>query len=217
MKKIIFILMITFVLNLSNVSAKCSYKEISRMKKLVSNVNVAYDYKITDNFAKFDLTLTNLQPDIYMYDFVNNRNYYYYETLNGEITISDYLVKSGNIKFYSANPACYGLFLGTKYYKFPTYNIYYNDPLCDGINNFSLCQKWVSNTYDYNKFKNLIYEYKKNLSEIENETIRVEYEKSLLNKIVEFYVKYYYYILVFIIVICSIIIVIDRRKNSFKL
>lgn len=217
MKKIIFILTLVFVFYTPSVFAKCSYKEISRMKSLVSNINLIYDYKIVDNMAKFDITLTNITQDIYIYDFVNNKNYYYADTINGEIKISDYMVKTGSFKFYSTNQSCYGLFLGLKYYTFPNYNIYYNDPLCDDISNFSLCQKWIRMNYNYQEFKKIVNDYKNKTNNSEEEQIVVEYEKTLLNKIVEFYVKYYYYILIFIIVICSIIIVIDRRKNSFKL
>ena len=219
-KKIIFLIILVFTLKIdvhALTYGGCDYSSVSRLKSLIGNINISYDYKIIDNQAYFDVTLNNIPEDVYFIDNMTNITYTYSNTENGEITISNYTGYSGSYKFYSALADCYGITLGTKYYKFPIYNIYYSDPLCSDIPNYSLCQKWSNVNYSYDQFKNKIYEYKEKINEYEDTQENVEYNKGLLDNIVEFYVNYYYYFLGTIILICGIIIVIKRRKDRFKL
>lgn len=220
MKKIMFLMFMLFI-NICSVFSLtyggCEYSDISRIKSLVSNINVYYDYHIVDNQAYFDVTMVNVPDNIYIYDVNNGRYYYNYDIVDGKITIYNYSGVSGSYKFYSALSECYGISLGTRYYNFPVYNIYHNNELCYDIPNFHACQKWVKDSYSYNEFRNLVYEYKNTaIIEIEEQET-VKYEKSIIDEIAVFYVNYYYYILIGIILICGCIILISRRKNRFKL
>lgn len=195
----------------------CEYSEISRLKSLVSNINISYDYYIENNRAYFNITLNNIVPGMYFVDSNTNQKYNYYNSIEGEIVLTGYK-DSGKFNFYSELNACYGIKLGSKYYRFPTYNFYYENSLCDGNQNHSLCKKWANITYSYDEFRNLIEEYNKNKDELdENVENEVIYEKTYLDVFVNFYVKYYYFILIGIIVICVIVMIINRRKNKFDL
>lgn len=219
MKKIILFLLIYF--SCSSVFALtyggCNYSDVSRMKNIVSNINISYDYKIINNEAYFSITLNNLTGEIYFYDTTTKINYYYNNTNNGEITISGYKLYPGNYRFYSNKKECYGTYLGSKYYDFPSYNIYYKDPLCSDIPNYSLCQKWVYVKYSRDEFEEKVYEYKESKNISGEKEINVEYQKTFFDTIVEIYIKYYYYFLGGLILVCSVIIVINNRKNHFKL
>ena len=217
MKKVILFLIIGFVfINCSALNyGGCDYSVVSRMKSIVSNINMVYDYKIINNEVYFSVTLTNLTDDIYFYDSQKQRNYYYSDTNNGEITIYDYIT-SGSYKFYSNNASCKGINLGSKFYKFPEYNVFYTDSLCSDIPNYSLCQKWVNVNYSRSEFEYKVLEYKNSKQKIEDE-IYIEYEKNIIDKIVEIYVKYYYYFLGSIIILLILIIIISDKKNKFKL
>ena len=221
MKKKILFLIVLLLFQKNNVRALtyggCDYSSVSRMKSLVNNINISYDYRIIDNVAYFDVTLNNITPEMYFWDTLTNETYTYADTQNGEITIHNYTGTSGNYKFYSAMSDCYGTALGTKYYSFPNYNIYYTNALCSDIPNYSLCQKWVKINYSYDKFEKIIFAYKDSLNSQEPIEEQVEYKDNILNKIVEFYVSYYYYFLVAVILICGIIILIKRKKDKFKL
>ena len=217
MKKILFLLICLFGSSVSVLSyGTCDYFEISRMKSLVTNINLSYDYKIIDNEVYFDVTLNNLTNDIYFYDTVTQKNYYYSDTINGEITITNYKTNSGSYKFYSNASGCYGNSLGTKYYEFPVYNKYYNDPLCQDIPNYSLCQKWGYVSYSYDEFEKMVNEYKTVIPDEEEKNV-VEHKKTFLEKLVDIYIDYYYYFLGGLILLCSVVIVINNKKNSFKL
>lgn len=218
MKKNILFILVSFIFTNSSALTYdgCDYSTIARMKSIVSNINISYDYKIVNNDAHFSITLNNLTEDIYFKDTNSGNVYYYSNTNKGEIIIHDYSGVSGSYKFYSNNNNCKGMSLGTKYYSFPSYNKYYNDPLCESIPNYSLCQKWVNVNYSRDEFENLVSEYL-NTEEGVKEKIMIEYSKSFLDKVIQFYIDYYWIILGSLILIGVIVIFIYNRKNRFNL
>ena len=222
MKKKIFLVIMLMIFIECNCKALsyggCSYSEISKLKSYVSNINMHYDYYISNNRAYFNLTISNIGDNIYFVDSYTGKTYNYSDTNDGEITIYNYDNFKGSINFYSSLETCYGIKLGTKYYKFPQYNIYYEDPLCLENRNFSLCQKWRNVTDSYSGFKRKIEEYNKNMdTESLEEEKKVQYQKTILDRFVAFYTKYYYILLSVIILICVVIMVISSRKNRFDI
>ena len=193
----------------------CEYSEIARLKSIVSNINISYEYYIKDNRAYFNITLNNVVPEIYFIDSSSGNKYTYNNTIDGELTIRDNTQSSGHYDFYSAMSKCYGVKLLNKYYNLPMYNYYYMDPLCKENQNHSLCQKWSNVNYTYDEFKRVIREYNENKNK-KDENI-VIYEETILDMIVRFYVENYYFILLGIIVVCGSIMLIYRRKNRFDL
>lgn len=217
--KSIFLVLCLFTYNMNIKSLTyggCEYSQISRLKSIVSNINISYDYNINNNIAYFNITISNLTPDIYFVDMKTSKKYYYNNANDGEITIYNVTNDSGNYRFYSAINKCYGIKLGDKFYNLPTYNYYYNDPLCQANPDFSLCKKWGEVNYSRGELEKLINEYnnKNNNEEIVPEK---KHEETLIDKIMKFYVKNYYFILGGIIAICIPMIVIIRRKNKFDL
>jgi hypothetical protein len=196
----------------------CEYSQISRLKSLVSNVNLSYDYNVINNTVYFNVTINNLVPEVYFIDSHTGKTYYYSDSLDGEIVIKNYQNISGDYKFYSALNQCYGVKLGNKYYTFPSYNYHYETTLCQENKNFSLCQKWIKVNYTYDELKEIIDEYneKKNFID-EDQKIDTEYKETYLDILVKIYIKYYYFILIGIIVICVILMIINKKKNSFDL
>lgn len=223
MKKIFyFIIIVVFsCLLFSDVKALsyggCEYSEISKLRNFVSNINITYDYHIEGNTAYFDITINNLVPGIYFVDSVNNKKYTYDDSIDGELIISGNKQTNGNYKFFSAKQECYGTKLGDKYYNLPSYNIYYNEPICKQNPNFSLCQKWMKVNFSYSELNQKLQEYNSSKNDLNNNNISIFYKKSMLDKVIEFYIKYYYIIFILIIVICIIAITISRRKNRFDL
>ena len=220
-KKVLFILLCFFLLKLDVFGLTyngCDYSTISKMKSLVTNVNITYDYEIVNGEPRFSVTLTNVFEGTYFVDSNGMKKYYYSDTNNGEITITNYDGRSGSYRFYSALADCEGTSLGKKYYSFPAYNTYYGSDECKDIPNFSLCQKWVNTNYGYDKFKTLADQYRKKLEESSKKKEElVEYNPTFLDRIIEIYVNNYFYFLLGIIFVCGIIIIIKRRKDSFKL
>lgn len=219
MKKIILFLIISLsFINCSALNYKgCDYSVVANMKSMINNVNISYNYKIIDNSAYFDITINNLTNDIYFYDRVSDRNYFYSDTNNGEITLYNFRSGTGNFKFYSNVGDCFGISLGSKYYKLPTYNIYYGHELCKNIPNYSLCKKWGYVGYSEEEFKQYVLDYINGNNTQDEEKTIVEYEKSFFDKIVDVYINYYYYFFITLILMCVIIAIIYNKKNKFDL
>ncbi len=219
-KKIIFTLVI-FMVGIGNITALsyagCEYSLISRLKSFVNNVNTSYDYHIINGEAYFDITLSNIPNGVYIED--ANTGLKYYNFINNELVIRNYNNQSAKYIFHPNNSNCNSVSLGSKYVTLPIYNIYYGSESCKDIPNFSLCKKWINKVYGTNEFETLVSEYKESLEKDDDIEQNIEYQKTLLDKIVEFYVKYYYILLIGIIVICGLIILINRNreKNKFKL
>lgn len=215
-KKIMLsIILFAFATNVNAISYKgCESSEISKQKSFVSNVNISYDYYMSDGYPIFSVTLNNITQDMYFVDLNTRIEYHFESTNNGEITISGYRSgDSGRYKFYSEN--CGNITLGFKYYKFPDYNYYYSDPLCEGMN-LNICNKWGKVNYSRSEFEEIINKYKNSDTAIDDGK-GTSYEKSIIDVIVEFYIKYYFYILMSIIVFSLIIIYVKRRRDSFNL
>lgn len=219
-KKIVLIV-VCFLLNSFYVNALtyggCEYSKIARLKSIVSNVNISYDYYIKDGSAYFNVTINNITPDIYFVDLKTSKTYTYNNTQNGELTIYGYTGSGGNYRFYSALSECYGVKLADKYYKFPSYNVYYYDKLCDENPSFGLCKKWINVNYSYDEFVELLNQYKDKNNIKDNDVNEIIYKPTIFDKFIKFYVKHYYFMLIGIIVVCITIMVISRKKNRFDL
>ena len=221
LSKILFTITILILFN-ANCKALsyggCDYSTISSLKKLVNNVNISYTYEIRDNQAFFNVTLNNIPNNVYLVDSLNQKQYSYTDTENGELVIKDYSgISDGKYTFYVNNDICNGIKLGERYYKFPIYNSRRNSELCLDIPNYSLCKKWISKYYSQSEFEKNIENYKKNLESNEEKVEQIKFEKDFMSKIVEFYIKYYYYFLPAIIIPCIAIIIVSNRKDRFKL
>ena len=215
-RKILFTLFI--LLFCKSVSALtyggCDFATTARLKQIVGNATISYDYRIVNNEAYFDITVSNLTKDIYVSDNYFDKNYY---QNNGEVIIKNVKSKSITLKFNSNIKSCQGLLLGTKYEQLPIYNKYYNHKVCSDMEGFSYCNKWVKKEYTLKEIEVAIQKYKDSLNGDPEEPTRVIYNKTWFEKLIDFYVKYYVFILLGIIAVCSIIIAVHRKRSQFKI
>lgn len=210
---LVFIALIFFIP--LNVSASCNYSEVVRLKKIANNLTTSYNYVTSENSVVFNIIISNLHQDIYLYDVYSDKDYYYDNS--SEINIGGFnpgvtarfLVKSnfGN---------CKGETISTTYVNLPNYNSYWNDPLCEGISEFSLCQKWTTSAINtYAAFKSEVIAYKLSLITDETEVEDEQYSESILSIVLQYILQYYYLFLIAIILICLIVIYRLRKKDTF--
>lgn len=209
MKKI-YLLLFLVVLLPTNVKAfKCSNEDSVKYQALAQNINYTYDYVEENNSVYFNITLVNLNSELYIYDVYNNNTYNYTQS---EILLSNY--KPGNVykfKVYPTNNDCKDI-LKTIYISIPYYNYYYSDPLCDGLDSYKYCQKWSNVTIDYDKFVSLVTSYKESIIS-DNDIIETKEYKTILDYFIEYYLTYYYIGLP-IIILSSLIYIIIKNKND---
>ena len=218
MKKVLLFLILLFIPFMVSARNKCDLSVLANVKKMASNVNTSYYYKMDGDKVLFDITLTNITPDIYFVDKLTNKTYYYSDTNNGTITFSNY--SSGTVKylFYSNNNECINKKLIVKNVNLPYYNKYYNYPECSGNENIYVCKKWVKFEGTDNDFYKYLNKYKNS----NNNTINEEnVELNFFDKIVGYYIKFYYLLfpltIGFVLGIIYLFKYVKNRRNRFDI
>ena len=99
----------------------------------------------------------------------------------------------------------------------PGYNPYYRDSICKGIEDYSLCQRWVSINDSYDKWKERVQIYKEKRKQEETEIPTENRKESWFEQFLEFWSEYYAYILGITILISIITMVIIKRRDIKKI
>ena len=105
--------------------------------------------------------------------------------------------------------------------KIPRYNVYSEDPLCEGIDgeDFSLCDKYLEYEVSYDTFKRKVEEYKKahEVKKVEPKKDEEQFSiKMIINKVLEFIINYQIYIIIILGVLLLILIIIIIVKKKKK-
>jgi len=213
-KKLIYTFIIFFIGVLNVDAIFCDYSELTRIRKQASQVNIMSEYKEVDDEVLFTITIYNLRPNQYVIDTITNKRYDYgYNKEKESEIVIDNIKKSGMYKFevYSIENTCNEKALNTLYVTLPTYNKYYKDKLCKGIESYKLCQKWFGTEITYERFKEEINNYKNSIKP--NEEIDEEKEETIFDYLINIYINTYYIILpLFIIILLMPIYSIYKKK-----
>lgn len=167
MRKVLFSLVLSFVF-IVPVYADCDYQKEAELSRIASNVQISYNYKIQNNMALFDVTLTNLTNDIYVvYD--NGSRI----MATGEYTLS--YDQGRKIKFDFYSNECGNTILLTKYLNLPTYNRFYDTKECQKSPNFKYCKMWdnldINNSEFLEAYDEYVYVEENNKEELEEKSI----------------------------------------------
>ncbi len=187
-------------------STKVEYQEMAK------NISVNYEYTESNDDVNFNIKISNIPTDFIVLD-VTNKKEYYPSSSSSEILIEN-VSKNTSYRFdiLKNEIACGSIVFYSHYVNIPAYNKYYKDAVCEGIEDYKLCSKWLNVTVSYDEWKNKIIEYKKSLNK--KEDIKKEEEKTLIEKIIEFYSDYYMFILSGIIIVCCSGIYLYNKKHD---
>lgn len=175
MKRIIgsiFIIVMIFMVHI-NVLAdnKCTSDEMQRLKKLASNVEVRYEYKIDDvkvgnvmyKEPAFSIIASNLNKDLLVMIIEDEYadKYREFKSNTGSYTLDGF--KSGDkvqitIKAFVPN-ACSGQVLSKTTINLPYYNLFASNELCQKYPEFKYCVEWLDKPIERNVFNREINEY----------------------------------------------------------
>lgn len=194
----------------------CDNKTIVDYREMLSNVKVYSDYHIENNQAYFDITITNIPFNVYVEDTNNNKIYKYENfTSQHELIIKNYGENQKlSYRFYIDTPGCYGELLGSRAITLPNYNENSTDPLCVGIEEFSLCRRWNAAYTSYSDFEKRTSEYRKQkgLSAIKEKP--KQKQESLKNRIISFVGDYYIYLVAAVAVVVLILIALKTKAEE---
>lgn len=213
--KIIFLIISTFLFPMS-IDADC----IDDYEAIKDEFKVTYKYnKDTDDFT---ISLANPDYTKYGYGFIDEYDYTGYMD-NGALvkTVSNYKEDTYFYLIVGRNENCNGMIFKQEEKKLYKYNEYSDNPLCDGFEDFVLCQKEYDKEIDEETFKSRLETYKKTKEENnnnyqnknENSEINNETAKNIWKNIID-YIKEN--LIVVIIVIVFIIIAIISIALTIK-
>ena len=210
MKKKLLIFLVSFFAFVPSSSAlMCSNELKVEYQNMAKNISVNYEYIETNDDVTFTIKFSNIPEGFSIHDYKQGITYNY---SGSELVIPAEKNKSYSFNIYYPDTPCHMEVLYKHYITIPAYNKYYKDELCKGIEDYKLCSKWLNITYSYDEWKTKIINYKKSIKQDEqkNDT----YEKTMIDKIIEFYSDYYMFILPGVIIVCCTGIYLYNKKHD---
>ena len=224
--KYLLIILALFLIPNTIKAEECSVSEMSRLKKIASNITSKYEYteSIPDEgygSVKFKFTISNVTSDIYLtglagyYDQYGNAaiNYYYPNKDNQIIVENQQDGKSYAFMVYGNTPNCKDDYITKIYITAPDYNEFYIHDLCKGIEDYKFCQKWVKTSYSEEEFERVVKKYIKCLEKTPNPDEPDPGDEWIISLIS--FLNKYIYLVIPVIVLCIIGILYLRSKDDF--
>lgn len=186
MNKLKFALIISLFIVLPKLTyANCAKEEIDYFKKVADNYKITYKYN--KNTRDYAVNFYNPEPNKYEYKVYASKesfaNYNYIS--DNETSYSNVVPDEYYIEIIGITDTCNDI-MKTITINITTKNNYSNDPLCEGIEEFVLCQPNYDKDIDYETFTSRVNTYKKTKeTKKTNEPINEEKNSKIINKILE--------------------------------
>lgn len=217
MKRIILGLFIILLIPSKTLALKCTESQIERFEKLAKQIQVTYDYQEKEDNVQFTIKFHNVHNDLYLIDYNTfDETMIYNDNRSGIITASNYQPGlTYTFEVVNKKSLCDLTIITKVTTTLPSYNKYYKDSLCDGIENYFLCQKWANvGTISYSDFKKGIESYRLQ-NKITEPVIDEDIEYSFWDKIRNFVADYYFYfVLVFVFFVGIVLFVKQKQKKD---
>lgn len=220
-KKYMALILILSLFCIDKVHAEsCELKIIREFEKISSRYEVSYRYNIEKE--SYTLILKHSTNPNYTYKIYDIENI---ECEQINLTTKEcHNFKPGRYSYAinGKNDECSTTVRGT-YVEIKELQNYSSDPLCNGIEEFVLCQEDYYKELDYDTFVSRVNLYKKTKQEKTEEKIKQQNtkEETVLSKIISFIEKNTIIILIVVILIISIligtIVMIKSAKKSRRL
>lgn len=227
MKNKIMIIIILFVLVILpvsvNASGFCTSKKYSNLKSKSYKTNFSYELKFDENHNYyFEARATNVSEDILIkFNGITYEPKQDNDTINIESRLEGGMTYEFNL-YAGYDTDCNEEFLYTKKLRIPKYNVYSEKDECIEYEEFELCNKWYQGVINSDDdFNEQLQRYIDSLKKEEPE-IEVKEEKSLFQKIIDFYVENIMItlpitILIVVMIIYKVIVTIVRKRRRIKL
>lgn len=207
-------MLLSFVLLVIPIQTKaliCSNENKVKFQTLASNITTSYTYTEENGTVSFQIILSNITEGLIVKDIKNKVTYPY----RGSELVIPNLNQDTSYRFdiYTSDLNCNLDLLYSHYVTTPSYNPYYKDEVCTGMETYPICQKWTKVTLTYEEFKQKV----ESLKQTEEEPIPVpeeEVTKGIYDYLLEFYLDYYYIVLPVFIAGGIIIIYRYNKKND---
>lgn len=212
--KLIMFLFLLVIIPVHGSAEECDFSTKAKLKKLASNISTSYVPIEQGNKVTFDITISNIYPNLVVID-PKTGNEYRYDTSRNiphQITLSGYASdQTYRFEVYADKENCSEESLNIYYVTLPAYNPYYKDDLCKGIEDYKLCNKWLKHSLTRDEFVKEITAYKASLNQPEKQVQKKQKENSMLA-----FIKEYYYVFIGLGVLgIGYVIYVRRKRDSF--
>lgn len=213
-KKYIALTLILSLLCIDKTYASCTQEELDEFKKIESQYKVTYEV----NQATKDYTITFHTPAKEKFDFVIytelDLNCSKIDETKGEcynIPIDEYQLEIIGVTT-TCNDTLKELTL-----KLPEYNTYADDPLCEGIEEFYLCQPTYEKEVDRETFESRVNTYRKTKAREEQTEENSKEENAILEYIKDNLIQIIIIVVFIVLVIITTIITAKQIRKSRRL
>ena len=202
-------------------AATCTKKQVSNYEKLADQIQTTFDYVENNNEFYFNVTFHNVHNELYLINSVDFEKLITYQNDKDGILMASKLEQGKTYTFQVLNKdtKCSTKVIDKITVVVPNYNAYYKDPLCQGIEEFEWCQKWVNvSGVSYESFKASALNYKQQKENSNINTENPDETTNIFEKIRNFIGQYYLYIVGVLVVIATIVVIIisKRKDKKFK-
>ncbi|MBQ7136618.1 MAG: hypothetical protein IJO43_01415 [Bacilli bacterium] len=201
-------------------ASSCTNKELNTLKQLANNIKFSYElYDDTYNEQHtyyFNILVTNFSKEFYFVD-MDGRDFRYMSNLEVGGSRNLRMVEEGKmytLEVYTSNEtSCPNTKIVTKKIELPYYNDYSQREECEGIEEFSLCQKYYGGYIESEEY------FLEQIEKYKNGDIEEIVEKqNIIDLILQFLLNNLIIIIpsIAVLVFAIVFIVIKVRKNKKK-
>lgn len=204
---------ILFLICISNTYAACTQEEINEFKKIEDQYKITYEFnKSTKDYT---VTFDGVEPKKYVFSIKSGEPITNCKKINDYKT-ECYNVKKGNyiIETKGTTDSCKDT-LKTITLNLKGYNKYHEDPMCDGIEEFVLCQETYDKEIDYDTFVSRVETYKRT-KEKEKPILNEQKEETIQNKMIKYIKIHLLEIIVIILFVVLVFITTIVTAKSIK-
>lgn len=211
-KKLFILLSICLLFN-SHVYADCTVEEKKEFKNIESKYKITYEFNKENK--SYTLIFTSPEPNKFDY-YINNEDIKCNETVNNQTTCTDFKPGYQEIYIIGQTDTCQEVL------KEVSMNLAYNklseDPLCEGNEDFVLCNPTYDKEVDYDSFISRLNTYKKNKNNNSSSSSNtINKENAIINYIKDNLLEIITITIFIILVIITIILTAKSIKKSRRL
>ena len=197
------------------VNADCTNEELKHFREIESEYRL--EYELNKTTGRYKLIMYNPEPHRYTYTITGIENYPLCSINPDADTVCEFLgVGSYKITVVGNTNTCTDT-LKREFITLKKYNKYSEDPLCEDIKEFSLCQETYDKEIDYETFVLRVQAYKESKSQEQSSSKK----KIDISKIQEYLENNLFQVIVVavfvILVIITVIVTITTSKKSRRL